>query len=298
MENSEPNGENQALNNGIKSTLICFDIISEQIYCLGEKHAESKEELNRLQTDVTQIKLSLNCCATLLLKICDKLQISNNTDTGESSRLSEPLQVTALMKEQQQQTLSNQINSSEKPSNNTAVLKIGPANKLDDSTNSELDINRINLTPSTSNQAMQQMYVNNSNFGQCNKRKRTESVSTIISYSDCNDLVEIGLNQTKVSAAFLESIDWGSHLTATRCLLRHIFPHEVLATHLLVDSPLSSKKQLNRYITSDIIDYIATRCNVQQEDVRNAIRGKCYDEYRTMRKRIKREEKKKLRTLD
>lgn len=136
----------------VQGSLICYEIISEQIYCLGEKEAETREELKQLKSDVTQMNLSLNLCTKLLLKICDRLQISNDSGTGEHSRIAGP----AVLKiDQQQQTLSNQLKTSERPSNNTNAMKFGPVNKTIHSQNNEMPINWINSMPSASNQAIQ-----------------------------------------------------------------------------------------------------------------------------------------------
>lgn len=148
----EPLEGNSPAKTYVQGSLICYEIISEQIYCLGEKEAETREELKQLKTDITQMKLSLNVCATLLLKICDRLQISNDTGTGEHSTTADPA---ALKIDQQQQTLSNQLKTSKRPSNNTNAMKFGPTKTID-STNNEMPINWIYSTPSASNQAIQQ----------------------------------------------------------------------------------------------------------------------------------------------
>lgn len=109
--------------------------------------------------------------------------------------------------------------------------------------------------------------------------------------------VLLGSNGTAATLDFIHSVDWIHPIIATRKLLFHLFPREILATHSLTGktSPAAigkretTKGQLNKRVVEDIIEFMKFICATPTKIVRTTITTKCADENKMLRLRNERD---------
>ncbi|XP_072944876.1 uncharacterized protein [Epargyreus clarus] len=126
----------------------------------------------------------------------------------------------------------------------------------------------------------------------CIRRASAQTTNTTLPNTDINnDMIPLGAGATKLPVTVINAIDWSSYTTATRQLLKAIFPRKVLATHSLTgkQSPAFAdkppKKALDSTIVNDIVDTVSDVCGVSKRTVRSCITTKCTDEAKLYRNR-------------
>lgn len=254
MQNFEENSHSQGI-------LLQQEIISEQVCSLAEENQGLRKQLTAMQHDMRAMKTNMESIHTTLFKVCDYLQVPNYDEPATTMR--------TVVEETPQRTanpprilnLTNPLNSTPQPLSYSSMSIEPMIEASNDSIQSYS--NQSYASPGTSFQSIYQLETSNtsdSSFSSSMKSRNNNThsnnkmkIEKLDKHPDDegnpSDEVVIGPNQTAISRSILLNINWASHTSATRRLLRAQFSREVLATHSLTGKPSPGNDRFNTHFT-------------------------------------------------
>lgn len=228
--------------------LLQQEIISEQVCSLSEENQGLRKQLTSMQNDIRTMKTNMDSMHSTLFKLCDFLQVPN---------YDEPATIRTIVEEMPQRTknpprilnLTNPLNSTPQPLSYSSMSIEPMIEASNDSIQSYS--NQSYASPGTSFQSIYQLETSNTSDSSFNSSMKSRNNNThsnnkmkiekLDKHPDDegnpSDDVVIGPNQTTISRSDLLNINWASHTSATRRLLRAKFSRQVLATHSLTGKP-------------------------------------------------------------
>lgn len=253
MQNFEENSHSQGI-------LLQQEIISEQVCSLAEENQGLRKQLTAMQNDMRAMKTNMESIHTTLFKVCDYLQVPN---------YDEPATMRTIVDETPQRTtnpprilnLTNPLNSTSQPLSYSSMSIEPIIEASNDSIQSYS--NQSYASPGTSFQSIYQLETSNTSDSSFNSSMKSRNNNThsnnkmkiekLDKHPDDegnpSDEVVIGPNQTTIPRSVLLNINWASHTSATRRLLRAQFSREVLATHSLTGKPSPGNARLKTHFT-------------------------------------------------
>lgn len=244
----------QGMENDLRSgeLLLQQEILSEQMCSLAEENFHMKQQLNTVQTEIREIKTCIHDIKAQLTNLCDSLHVPTYSDDSVSCSA----KATGAIDESQKSiinpprilNLTNQLNSSTSQTLSYSSMSIEPM--IEASNDSILSYsNQSYASPSTSFQSIYHVDTSNTsdssfnssmkikqNLSKCNNKMEKCEKHTDDDGNPSDEVI-IGPNQTTIPRSVLMNINWTSHTSATRRLLRAKFTREVLATHSLTGKP-------------------------------------------------------------
>lgn len=216
--------------------------ILRDVHSMSEENHDIKQQVADLRVEVAEIK-------TLLLGISEKLTQQNDgvhstsTDFNRSTSILNSTQTPSSVIGRAQHdssrkprilNLSHQSNYTPHTLNYNSISIEPVIDASMDSNFSYSDHSRMSL--SASNQSIYQADTNHIDSPAIKLEYNCISKNAD-DEGDPNEEIVLGSNNTTVPRSVLMSINWNSHTSATRHLLRAKFSREVLATHSLTGKP-------------------------------------------------------------